>query len=292
MITMQNRSPAPSLDLDAVRAFTLVAELQSFTRAAQIIGMTQSAISLKLKRLESRLDNRLIERTPRSVQLTAEGATFLDRARDLLAAHDRALADVRVPERRLTIGISDHVAGPDLAELLARINAVDPGLRLDVRINLSGVLLDTFERGKLDAVIVRREKHSRGGETLFEDESGWFAAPAFRHKPGEKLRLAMLAAPCGVRAHAIHLLDKKKIAWAEVFTGGGVTAIAAAIASGLAVAPLARRVAPPGTLDVGSALGLPALGHSKVMLHSRVSDARSRAALRTLAAAFRTMASR
>jgi len=100
----------------------------------------------------------------------------------------------------------------------------------------------------------------------------------------------MLAAPCGVRAHAIRALDKAKVKWVEAFTGGGVTAVVAVVTCGLAVAPLARRVAPPGTLDVGPALALPPLGRSKVALHSRISDAHARAALRTVAAAFRSMA--
>jgi DNA-binding transcriptional LysR family regulator len=287
MITIRNDTRP--LDIDAVRAFALVAELASFTRAAQVSGTTQSAVSLKLKRLEARLATRLIERTPRSVRLTAEGMSFLDRARDLLAAHDRAIAEVDAVEQRLTVGISDHVAGPDLAQLIARVNDFDATLLLDVRIDFSNVLLERFDRGKLDAVIVRREGNRRGGEFLLDDEFGWFAAPRFRHKPGEPLRLAMLAAPCGVRAHAIRTLDKAKIKWIEAFTGGGVSAVAAAISCGLALAPLARRIAPPGTLDVGAALGLPPLGRSKVVLHSRTSDPRSRAALRTLAAAFRSM---
>jgi DNA-binding transcriptional LysR family regulator len=276
MITTRNDTRP--LDIDAVRAFALVAELASFTRAAQVSGTTQSAVSLKLKRLEERLATRLIERTPRSVRLTAEGTSFLDRARDLLSAHDRAIAEVDAVEQRLTVGISDHVAGPDLAQLIARVNDFDATLLLDVRIDFSNVLLERFDSGKLDAVIVRREGNRRGGEFLLDDDFGWFAAPRFRQKPGEPLRLAMLAAPCGVRAHAIRTLDKAKIKWVEAFTGGGVSAVAAAISCGLAVAPLARRIAPPGTLDVGAALALPALGRSKVVLHSRTSDPRSRAA--------------
>ena len=140
-------------------------------------------------------------------------------------------------ERRLTIGISDHVAGPDLPGLIARANAFDPALLLDVRIDFSHALLEKFDRAELDAVVVRREGNRRGGEKLLEDEFGWFAAPNFHHSPGEKLRLAMLAAPCGVRAHAIRALDKANVKWLEAFTGGGVTAVAAAISCGLAVAP-------------------------------------------------------
>ncbi len=280
---MQNHA----LDIDAVRAFVRVADLQSFTRAAQAAGMTQSAVSLQLKRLEARLGQRLIERTPRSVQLTAQGAAFLDRARDLLAAHDRALAGDEAAKRRLTIGIGDHVAGWNLPALLTRLSGFDPNLHLDVRIDFSSNLLEAMDTGDFDAVVVRREPHQRGGETLSEDEVGWFAAAGFRHTPGDSLRLAMLAAPCGIRAQAIRALDKAKIAWVESFTGGGVTAIAAAVSAGLAVAPLATRVASPGMIDVEASLDLPSLGRSKVVLHSRVSDARARAAIRILAAAFR-----
>lgn len=276
-----------ALDIDAVRAFSLIAELKSFTRAAQAVGMSQSAISLQLKRLEARLDVRLIERTPRSVQLTADGSSFLDRARALLAAHDHAVAGAAATEHRLTVGISDHVAGANLAPLVARVGGFDPGLSLDLRIGLSSEIMDAFERGDLDCAIVRREAHRRGGETLLEDEFAWFAAPAFRHRPGEKLRLAMLAAPCGVRALAIRTLDKANLPWVEAFTGGGVAAIAAAVEAGLAVAPMARRIAPAGSLDVGAALQLPPLGPSKVVLHSRASDARANGAIRTLAAVFR-----
>ena len=198
-----------------------------------------------------------------------------------------------MPVYRLTIGISDHVAGPDLAALLARVNAFDPNLHLDVRIDLSEPLIDAFQKGKFDAVIVRRERHRRGGETLFEDSFGWFAAPAFQHQAGEKLRLAMLAAPCGVRAQAIRVLDKANIGWVEAFTGGGVTAIAAAIASGLAAAPLGR---------VG--LPHPAQWISAPHYHCRVSATRwsccirayrtgmLSGALRTLAATFRGVASK
>src|SRR5262245_4099938 len=279
MIMIRNDPLARTLDIDAVRAFTLVAELRSFTRAAQASATTQSAVSLKLKRLEERLSARLIERTPRSVRLTAAGASFLARARDLLAAHDHALAGVQPVDRRLTIGISDHVAGPGLASLLTRVNAFDPLLRLDVRIDFSHALLKQFDGGELDAVIVRREGNRRGGEYLLEDEFAWFAAANFHHKPGERLRLAMLAAPCGVRARAIRALEKAKIKWVEAFTGGGVTAVIAAMSCGLAVAPLARRLAPPGMLDVGPSLALPPLGRSKVALHSRIADERARAAL-------------
>jgi DNA-binding transcriptional LysR family regulator len=78
-----------TLDLDAVQAFVLVASLANFTRVGEATGMTQSAVSLKLKRLETFLGRRLVERTPRSVALTAEGEAFLAHAKTLLAASAR-----------------------------------------------------------------------------------------------------------------------------------------------------------------------------------------------------------
>jgi DNA-binding transcriptional LysR family regulator len=278
-----------ALDLDSVQAFVLVADFASFTRAAEASGTTQSAVSLKLKKLEQRLGRRLIERTPRVVRLSAEGAAFLDRARDLLAAHDRALG-AEAALQRLSIGISEHAAGPELALLVSRINAYDPSLRLDVRVDFSRTLLEDFDNGTLDAVVVRREAGRRGGEKLLDDRFGWFAAAAFRHGAGEPLRLATLAPPCGVRAIAGRVLDAAKIKWVDAFVGGGIAAVAAAVTAGLGVAPLAARLAPAGSVDIGASAGLPKLPRSDVMLHSRVSDARLAGAVRTLAAAFRAVA--
>jgi len=278
-----------ALDLDTVQAFVLVADLSSFTRAAEASGTTQSAVSLKLKKLEQRLGRRLVERTPRLVRLSGDGAAFLDRARDLLAAHDRALRP-QAAQQRLTLGISEHAAGAELAALIARLNAYDPSLRLDVRIGFSRALLDDFDGGALDAVLVRREAGRRDGEKLINDRFGWFAAPTFRHRAGEPLRLATLAPPCGVHALAARVLDAARIKWIEAFVGGGIAAVAAAVTAGLGVAPLAARLAPAGAVDIGPAARLPRLPRSDVVLHSRVPDARRAGAVRTLAAAFRSAA--
>ena len=279
-----------TLDIPTVQAFLLVAELQSFTRAAEALGTTQAAVSMKLQRLEAVLAKRLVERSPRAVRLTADGFAFLASARALMDAHDRALTGEREVRQQLSLGISDHAAGQELVPLLERLHAVSSQLSLAVTIGFSRELLDAYDAGELDAVIVRREGSRRGGERLTEDEFGWFAAKRFARRRGEKLQLATLAPPCGVRALAVRALDKSGIAWSEAFVGGGVTAVAAAALAGLAVAPLARRIAPAGLIDIGPVQGLPRLGKSTVMLHSKVSEPAKLAALRTLAATFRSVA--
>src|SRR5579885_3309678 len=99
----------PTLDLTAVRAFVLTADLMSFTRAADRLGTSQAAVSMKLRRLEAQLNKRLLERTPRYVRLSADGTAFLPAARHLLQAHDLAMAATDAERRRLSIGISQHL---------------------------------------------------------------------------------------------------------------------------------------------------------------------------------------
>src|SRR3954454_20174784 len=221
-----------TLDISTVQAFLLVAELQSFTRAAEALGTTQAAVSMKLQRLEAAVSKRLVERSPRAVRLTADGSTFLDHARALMDAHDRALAGGQPARQQLSFGISDHAAGAELVPLLARLHAVSPQLSLAVTIGFSRSLLDAYDAGELDAVIVRQEGSRRGGEKLTEDELGWFASPRLQWHRGERLELATLAPPCGVRALAVRALDKAGIEWSEPFVGVGVTAVIAAALAG------------------------------------------------------------
>lgn len=281
-------SPRP-LDIDSVRAFVLAADLGSFTRAAEALATTQAGISLRMKRLEDRLGCRLLERTPRHVRLSQRGTDFLPAARALLEAHERAVADLALaPPQRLLLGISDHVAGPDLAMTLRRLGTEGSGLVMEVRIAPSHDLKTSFERGEIDAAILRTDEEvPRDGRVLSRERLAWFGAPDFVHRAGEPLRLATLACPCGVRAAATRALDAAGLPWSEVFVGGGVLAVGAAVSAGLAVAALARPVAPAGAIEVAERLGLPELPVSTVVLHHRVVDPRAQAALRTLAAAYR-----
>jgi DNA-binding transcriptional LysR family regulator len=280
-----------SLDLESVQAFVFVADFKSFTRAAEAMSSTQSAVSLKLKRLEDRLGRKLIERTPRRVRISADGELFLDAARELITAQERALATFAIQQRRLSIGISHHVTGPELPVILKRMGAQEPSLVVEIQVASSDDVLKDFDAGGLDAAIVlRHDAARRDGEVLMKERFGWFAASDWSPRPGEPMRVATQSALCGLRAVSLRALDAAGIPWTEVFVGGGVATIGAAVSAGLAVAALTRRCAPPGTIDVGPKLALPALPPTDVVLHSRVSETRSRDALRNFAAAFRATA--
>lgn len=280
-----------ALDIEAVQAFVLTVELKSFTRAAEAMDTSQSAISLKIKRLEDGLGRRLLERTPRLVRLSADGSAFLGPARTLVAAHQGAVGSFEVEQRRLVVGISHHIVGAELPILLKRMSSAEPGLVLEMRVSTSREILNDFDAGVLDAaIILRHDNRRRDGETILEEAFGWMAAADFEHSPGEPLRLATQAEPCSVRSMAIGTLNEAGIPWTEIFVGGGIATIGAAVSAGLAVAALGRRVAPPGTIDVGSRFGLPLLPSRDVMLYSGLTDRQARSALRTLSAVIRSTA--
>jgi DNA-binding transcriptional LysR family regulator len=291
MITNLNGEVMKTLDVEAVHAFVLAADLKSFTRAAEALDTTQSAVSLKIKRLEDGIGRRLLERTPRQVRLSADGQVFLEAARALVGAHQGAVNAFSSEQRRIVVGMSYHVVGAELPVLLRRMNQAEPGLVLEIRVASSRDVLDQCDRGEIDAaVVLAHDKRRRDGEVVLHEVFGWMAAPDFQHRPGEPLRLAVQEEACSVRHMAIGALNGAAIPWTEVFVGGGIGTIGAAVSAGLAVAALGRRVAPPDTIDVGPRLGLPALLGRDVVLHSSLTDARAKHALRALAAAIRATA--
>lgn len=276
-----------AMDVDAVRAFLLAADLQSFTRAADVMGTTQSAVSLKLRRLEAQLGRRLLERTPRHVRLSAEGLAFLGVARELVSSHDRAAAAFEAGQRRLAIGINQLLVGGELPFLLRRMRDHDPGLLVEMRVAGTHELMSSLETGELDAVLVLRpEDRGKRGRVVGAESFSWFAAAGWEPRAGQPLPLATQGESCRIRTEAVRALDRAGIEWREVFVGKGAAILGAAAVAGLAVAVLARRAAPPATIDVGARLSLPPIRPQDVMLYSNLSDRRTRDALRVLALAF------
>lgn len=275
------------LDLESVRLFVLAAEFGNLTRAAEAAGTVQPVVSQRLKGLEAALGRRLLERTPRFVRPTADGAAFLDRARALLAAHDAAVLFMPTPAVRFVAGLSEHAVGMGLEGVLRRVRAALPaGAAIEVRTGQSQPLRAAFDAGEIDAAVIRREAGGEGGEVLGSDPLGWRAVDGLRLRPGEPVPLATLGPPCGVRAAAIRVLDRADMAWHETFLSGGCAALLAGARAGLGVAPMGR-AASGDVPDAGPALGLPPLPVSEVVLFGRAGSPAVAAALRALAAGVR-----
>ncbi len=121
---------------DEMIVFVRAAELGGFSAAARALGVTPSAVSKGISRLEDRLGVRLLNRTTRSLTPTPEGATFLDRSRRILADIDEAEQEVarfrRAPRGLLrlhtSVAFGLHQLPPALPEFLARY----PEVQLDV----------------------------------------------------------------------------------------------------------------------------------------------------------------
>ena len=277
-----------SLDPDAVHAFVLLEELKSFTRVARVLNSTQSAVSLRLQRLEKHLGKRLIERTPRLVRLSSDGAAFLEPARAIVTAHRRAAEAFEEKPARIAVGISHHIVGAELPSLVRQLQA-NSSVILDLQIGPTRDLLESYDAGKLDAVLLLRYDESRrSGEVVITEQFSWMAAPGFDAAPDLPLPLALQAESCKLRAMAVTVLNAADIKWREAFLGTGIFSIGAAVAGGIAVAALPRRIAPVGAVDVAKRFGLPALPKLDVVLHSNVTDHRTQPFLKRLIAGIRT----
>lgn len=262
---------SPSLDIDLLRSFVAVAEADSFTAAGAALGASQSAMSVRIRKLEERLGRRLLERTPRTVALTGFGESFLADARRILQAHDDAVLRIREhrPRHAFRLAVSDHAAGACLPDVLALLGQRHPETQFMVTVGVSAELMEAFTAGRFEAVVARDEGGEATGRSLFRDRLIWAAAKDFYWDPAEPLPLISLAAPCGVRATAIAALDSHEIPWREVFVGTGVAAVQAAVSAGLGVAPLDRRNLPADCRLIRAGKGLPALPPSQMRLYHR-----------------------
>jgi DNA-binding transcriptional LysR family regulator len=275
------------IDPGAVQAFVLAAELRSFTKAAQRLNSTQSAVSTRLKKLEDRLGVKLLERTPRAIRLTTEGERFLGLAVELLKAHQRA-GSAFGPERpRLRLGLTHHLAGPRTSPLLAAAAGRDPDLVLELATCGTRELLQRYDDGELDAVIVLRHGESRRhGESLGFERFFWVGVPGLGIERGP-VPLAAPAAPCAIRAMATNALESAGIAWKEAFIGSSAYDILAAVQAGLGIAVVAASARPDGPWLRDGHLPLPGLPVREVILHSNVSNARAKAVLKEVATTLR-----
>ncbi|TYC67986.1 LysR family transcriptional regulator [Stappia sp. BW2] len=259
------------LDMDLLRAFVRVAETGSFTRAGQMTGASQSAVSVKIKKLEDRLGDTLLSRSPRSVRLTSFGARFLSDARSLIDLHDSVTARVSGPavQKRLRFGISDHAAGGRLPAIIASLSKALPQHRLHVSVGYSDTLYNDFKAGLFSAVMVRSEDVEGTGRVAFEENLVWTASRAFSWSAGTALPLVALSETCALRRLAEGTLKEAGISYEDAFTGTGVGAIQAAVSAGLGIACLDRRNIPEGCREVGDLYRLPVLPKTKMTLFCR-----------------------
>lgn len=260
-----------NLDLDALRSFVAIADLNSFTGAAGAVSRTQSTVSAQIKKLEDRLGFSLFERTKRTLAITPRGAALLEYARAILRLHDDGVRAVTSqPVRgRLRLGITEYFVPEHLPSLFVDFRRLYPDLELEFSTGMTGDLRRRQQAGELDLVIGRRDPGNKEGEFIRAERLYWVAAPSFKLSPKSTVPLALLPVGCGVRALATSTLDKLHRPWTAIYQGASVLGIQAAVSSGLGVGCLTKSAVQPDYRVLGAREGLPSLPSSEIALYTR-----------------------
>lgn len=259
------------LDFDLLRCFVAVAETGGFTAAGERIGLSQSGISVRIRKLEERLGRRLLARTSRAVSPTEEGEQFLNYARRMIDLNDEAVARMTGAraQGRLNLGIADYVVPRLLPDLLGRFARLQPGVKMEMRTGLSVDLMPAFEQGEIELVIAGRGLLFKTGELLYRDPLIWVATPGFQLRLDRPLPLAALPPFCTHRRLSLDALDRAGVGWEMVYSGSSSAGVLAAVMGGLGIAAIPTSLMTPQLRQLGEADGLPALPNSEIALFRR-----------------------
>jgi DNA-binding transcriptional LysR family regulator len=256
----------PSIDTELLRSFVAIADHGGFTRAAEAVNRTQSAVSMQMKRLEEDVLQRpLFERSGRQVRLTAEGQVLLGYARRILKLHGEVITTLRQPHMvgAVRIGTPDDYVMRFLPGILARFAQAYPLVQVEVHCEPSGQLLG---RKDLDLTIVTREPGTEIGQLLRQERFVWAEAAGFDLHQQRPIPLAMFNSGCFCRAWVCNALEAAEIDYRIAYTSPSLSAIMALVGAGLAVTAQLQSLIPTDLRILGEAEGLPPLPLSSIVL--------------------------
>jgi DNA-binding transcriptional LysR family regulator len=229
------------LDIDLLRCLVAVADAKGFTAAGKVLGRTQSAVTIKIQRLEQLVDRQLLKRTSRSLSLTEEGELLLGYARRILDLHDEGLRRVAAPplDGTLHLGIAEHFVPERLPLFLSQFARTYPRVKLEVVVDTGIPLVESLDTGQLDlAIATRTEGKGRPGQLLFQEPLVWVASNDFILNVSDSVPLALKPDPCQFRDEALAALQRVGRPWTSSYTGNSVPSIQAAVLAGLGVSVL------------------------------------------------------
>lgn len=251
-----------NLDIDQLKTFLAIADTGSFTRAAEEVNKTQSAVSMQMKRLEDSLGRSLFQRDGRGSRLSMEGERLVEQARKIADMNDAVVASFTRPELtgRVRFGTPDDYADLFLPEVLARFSRSHPQVTLDVECLPSTALTAKIKRGEMDLALVTFHGNEREGEVLRQEELVWVTSPRHSIHTAEILPLATSGNACCWRREATDALIKAGRKHRVAYTSPNRTMIDAVVRQGLAVAAMAEICVRPDMRILTEADGFPSLG--------------------------------
>ncbi len=249
-----------NLDLAALRSFIAVAETGGVTRAAHRLHLTQSGVSMQLKRLEEALNVALLQREGRGVALTRHGEELLVDARRLIALNDEIWARITRPEAsgKLVLGMPHDIVGFLAPAVLKRFSADHPAVKVSLISPPTTELLNRFEDGDCDVIVTTEFSVGRGAEVLASRPLHWVGAKGGRAWTKRPLPLAF-DQRCAFRPIAFAALEAAELPFEWVVDVGHTDAVNASIEADLAIATLMSGTTPAGleTIDDGVLPPLP-----------------------------------
>ncbi|MGE5476314.1 MAG: LysR substrate-binding domain-containing protein [Bacteroidales bacterium] len=229
-----------SLDMDGLRAFVAIVDSMSFSRAGESIGRSQSAISLRLRRLELSLGvSLLVRRQGRVIELTPEGHKLLGYARQIIGLNDAALRDIsdRLGAGRVRLGLPADFLDMGFTEALAHIRPLVGDVTVEIETDVSDRLRSRCEAGDLDLAFYKQSAPDGVGNTLMNLKMAWASSPAFaQHDDG--LPLVCFPEGCAYRRSMLCALRDAGIAHQTVFTTPSMDSLRRAVGAGIGVTAL------------------------------------------------------
>ena len=174
---IRHAPPPPTLDIDLLRAFATLVDTGSFTRTGELLGRTQSAVSVQIKRLEDQVGARLCDRSGRNVVPTPVGEQLLGYARRILSINDEAVGRLVMPPVRGTVrlGTAEEFAAQFLSDILAEFSRSFPTVTPEITVDSSAVLQSGVEAGLFDLVLVKHVPGEDPGTTIWREPLHWVA---------------------------------------------------------------------------------------------------------------------
>jgi DNA-binding transcriptional LysR family regulator len=174
------------MEIRQLRAFAAIVETGTFTAGAERVHITQAAISMQIRQLETETGARLFIRAPRRVILTEAGETLLARARRILREHDAALAEMAqlagAEHGRLRVGSASAMVSTDqLPQILHELHGIHRRAEVSVTSGTSAELVQQILAGELDVAFVSLPVAAHGIQTEVLSRDELFAIASPRH---------------------------------------------------------------------------------------------------------------
>jgi DNA-binding transcriptional LysR family regulator len=236
-----------NIPTELLRTLITVVDLRSFTKAANVLGITQPAVSAQIKRLQFLLDTELLDKSAPGVTLTEKGELVVNYARRLLGINDQILNLVapRSALPALRVGLPGDFGAAVLPTTVAQFQARSPNVRLQLRGELSENLLRDLLQDQLDlAVALTVSGPALDARHYWREETVWIRGPSMAVETGRRLPIVTLREGAVTNRLALSLLEQAARDYEIVFTAFSSLGLLAAVGAGLGVALIPRREVP------------------------------------------------